>query len=162
VPETKPAPREPLAKRRPTPEESPSGGDWPPPVPPEPPEHERRPECTPIPGPPRGGNDPHNVCADNIPNNQFPGLNVLVNGKHFDALQLATRTLWEVKTDDVDNHSPRSQGFFVRMKLPELRREARLARECGYDFIIGVRSATHKAVLLEEEPTLKVVVMEWC
>jgi hypothetical protein len=48
------------------------------------------------------------------------------------------------------------------MKLPELRREAKLARECGYDFIVGVRSAAHKAVLFEEDPTLKVVVMDWC
>jgi hypothetical protein len=72
------------------------------------------------------------------------------------------RTLWDVKTDDFDKQPPRSQRFFVKMKLPELRREARLARECGYDFVIGVRSASHKAVLLEEDPTLEVAVMYWC
>ncbi|WP_309893878.1 DUF6310 domain-containing protein [Archangium sp.] len=120
------------------------------------------PRCKPVPVPHRGGHDPHNECADKMPGNTFPGWDVFVNGKNFDALQLATRTLWDVKTDDFEKQPPRSQRFFVRMKLPELRREAKLARECGYDFIIGVRSAAHKAVLLEEDPTLKVVVMDWC
>jgi hypothetical protein len=123
---------------------------------------DRRPECKPIPVPHRGGNDPHDECADQVPNNSFPGWDVLVNGKQFDALQLTARTLWDVKTDDFEKQPPRSQRFFVRMKLPELRREAKLARQCGYDFIIGVRSAAHKAVLFDEDPTLKVVVMDWC
>ena len=55
--------------------------------------------------PHRGGNDAHNECADKIPNNSFPGRDVLVNGKNFDALQLATRTLWEVKTDNFDKYN---------------------------------------------------------
>lgn len=160
VPETKPAPPEPLAKRRPTPE--PSGQDGHPPLPPELLERERRPRCEPIPGPPRGGNDLHNKCADNIPNNTFPGSDVFVNGKNFDALQLATRTLWEIKTDDFDKHSRRSRKFFIDMKLPEIQRERGLAEECGYDFMVGVRSAAHKAALLERDLTLKVVVMDWC
>ncbi|HYO73869.1 MAG TPA: DUF6310 domain-containing protein [Archangium sp.] len=29
--------------------------------------------------------------------------------------------LWDVKTDDFDNHSPHSQRFFARMKLPEIQ-----------------------------------------
>jgi hypothetical protein len=162
VPETKPAPRGPSAKQRPKPEGSPSGEGWPPPVPPEPLEPERRPECEPIPGPPRGGNDLHDKCADKIPNNTFPGSDVLVNGKNFDALQLATRTLWEVKTDDFDKHSSRSQRFFIEMKLPEIRRERRLAEECGYRFVVGVRSEAHKEALLRADPSLDVVVMDWC
>jgi hypothetical protein len=121
VPETKPVPREPLAERKPGPEESPSGEDWPPPVPPEPGEQERRPECKPIPVPHLGGNGTHNECADKIPRNSFPGRDVFVNGKNFDALQLSTRTLWDVKTDDFDKQPPRSQRFFVKMKVPELK-----------------------------------------
>jgi hypothetical protein len=55
------------------------------------------PRCRPIPLPRHlGGHDPHNECADKMPGNTFPGGDVLVNGKNFDALQLATRTLWEV------------------------------------------------------------------
>jgi Family of unknown function (DUF6310) len=147
------------ANRKPKPEESPLGKDWLPPISSDPAE---RPGCKPIPGPPRGGNDPHNECANKIPGNNFPGLNVFVNGKHFDALVLATRTLWEVKTDDFDKHSPRSQEFLARVKLPGLQREDRLAKQCGYNFIVGVKSAAHKAVLFELDPNLKVVVMDWC
>jgi hypothetical protein len=109
-----------------------------------------------------GGNDPHNDCADLIPQNNFPGWDVLVNGKQFDALVLVTRTLWDVKTDNFDIHSPRSQDFLARVKLPELQREKRLAEECGYNFAIGVRSQAHKDVLFKLDPTLTVVVMNWC
>jgi hypothetical protein len=48
------------------------------------------------------------------------------------------------------------------MKLGEIQREARLAKECGYDFIVGVRSEAHKAALLFADRSLKVVVMDWC
>jgi hypothetical protein len=109
-----------------------------------------------------GGNGPHNKCADLMPNNSFPGGDVFVNGKNFDALQLATRTLWDVKTDDFDKHAPHSQKFFIKMKLGELQREKTLAEACGYDFIVGVRSEAHKAALKRADPTLKVVVMDWC
>ncbi len=160
LPETKPAPQEPSPKKRPEPE--PKGPDLPPLGPIETSERERRRKCEPIPVPHRGGNDDHNKCADKIPNNSFPGWDVLVNGKSFDALQLATRTLWDVKTDDFDKHSPHSQKFFIKMKLSEIQREARLAKECGYDFIVGVRSEAHKAALLFADRSLKVVVMDWC
>jgi hypothetical protein len=160
VPETKPAPQEPSPRKRPKPE--PKGPDFPPVGPIETSEQERRRRCEPIPGPPRGGNDLHNECANNIPNNTFPGSDVFVNGKNFDALQLATRTLWEVKTDDFDKHTRRSQSFLARVKLPEIQREKRLAEACGYNFVVGVRSASHKAVLESLDDTLTVVVMDWC
>ncbi|WP_306440870.1 DUF6310 domain-containing protein [Corallococcus aberystwythensis] len=159
---TKVASQEAEAQRKPKPKPEPAGQDWQPPVPPESLERERRPECRPVPVRHLGGNDPHNECADKIPNNSFPGWDVLINGKNFDGLVLTTRTLWDVKTDDFEKQLPRSQRFFVRMKLPELRREAKIARDCGYNFVIGVRSAAHKAVLLDEDPTLKVVIMDWC
>ena len=121
------------------------------------------PRCKPIPLPRHlGGHDPHNECADKMPGNTFPGGDVYVNGKNFDALQLATRTLWEVKTDDFGKHAPHSQKFFIKMKLGEIQREAKLAKECGYDFIVGVRSEAHKTALLFAERSLKVVVMDWC
>lgn len=144
------------------PKPAPSPQDVFPPAPPESLEYERRPECRPIPGPPRGGNDPHNQCANDVRGNAFRGLNVLVNGKYFDALVPATRTLWEVKTDDFEKQPLRSQDFFVKVKLPELRREQALANACGYDFVIGVRSKAHKQALLRAESKLKVVLMDWC
>nr|APZ78685.1 uncharacterized protein [Cystobacterineae bacterium] len=109
-----------------------------------------------------GGANAHNKCADRIKNNSFPGWDVLVNGKQFDALVLATRTLWKVKTDDFDIHSPRSQAFFAKVKLPEIRREAKLAAQCGYNFVVGVKSAAHKAALEKLDKTLTIVVMNWC
>jgi hypothetical protein len=160
APQTKHAPQETSTNRKPKPE--PSGQDGFPPVPTEPVERERRPECRPVPVPHRGGNDPHNDCADLIPQNSFPGWDVLVNGKQFDALVLATRTLWDIKTDNFDKHSRRSQRFFIEMKLPEIRRERRLAEECGYKFVVGVRSEAHKTALKLADPTLEVVVMDWC
>lgn len=121
------------------------------------------PRCKPIPLPRHlGGNVPHNDCADKMPGNSFPGGDVYVNGKNFDALQLATRTLWDVKTDDFGRHSPRSQDFLARVKLPELQREDGLARQCGYKFIVGVKSAAHKRVLFELDRNLEVIVMDWC
>jgi hypothetical protein len=117
-----------------------------------------RPKQRPKPEPKR----PDNKCADRIQNNSFPGWDVLVNGKQFDALQLATRTLWEVKTDDFDIHSPHSQRFFARIKLPEIKREKALAEACGYKFVVGVRSPAHKAALLALDPDLTIVVMDWC
>ncbi len=159
-PETTPAPVEPSPKDRPTPE--PRGPDLPPPGTTNLLDSQRRPECRPSPTRHRGGNGTHDRCADLMPGNNFPGSDVLVNGKNFDAMQLATGTLWDVKTDNFDTQSPRSQNFFVRMKLPELQREDRLARQCGYNFVVGVKSAAHKAVLSRLDPNLKVIVMDWC
>ncbi|WNG53916.1 hypothetical protein F0U59_03255 [Archangium gephyra] len=160
VPETEPAQQELSQKQRPKP--GPKGPDFPPLGPIETSERERRRKCDPFPVPHRGGDDAHNKCADKMPNNSFPGWDVFVNGKNFDALQLATRTLWEVKTDDFDIHSLHSQRFFAKVKLPEIQREKRLAEACGYNFAVGVRSDAHKAALLELDPELTIVVMDWC
>nr|WP_239578480.1 DUF6310 domain-containing protein [Archangium primigenium] len=126
-------------------------------------QEEDDPKCKPIPKPRHlGGHAPHNACADKLPGNTFPGGDVYVNGKRFDALQQASRTLWEVKTDDFGKHSPHSQKFFIKMKLGEIQREAKLASECGYDFIVGVHSQAHQRALKFADPSLKVVVMDWC
>jgi Family of unknown function (DUF6310) len=109
-----------------------------------------------------GGNDPHNKCADKIPHNSFPGWDVLIKGKKFDALQLATRTLWEVKTDNFDTYPPDLRAIVLDDQVPKMQHEREIARACGFDFKVGVRSAAHKAALLKRDPTLKVVVMDWC
>jgi hypothetical protein len=121
------------------------------------------PRCKPVPVPYHlGGNKLHDKCADRIPNNSFPGGDVFVNGKNFDALQLATRTLWEVKTDNFDTYTDDLRDIVVRSQVPKLQHERELARACGFGFKVGVRSAAHKAALLKQDPTLKVVVMNWC
>jgi hypothetical protein len=89
---------------------------------------------------------------------------VLVNGKNFDALQLATRTLWEVKTDNFDTYTDDLQDIVIRGQVPQLLSERDLARACGFDFRVGVRSATHQAELEDAAPELRgfIVVMDWC
>jgi hypothetical protein len=112
----------------------------------------------------RGGNKLHDKCADRIPFNSFPGGDVFVNGKNFDALQLATRTLWEVKTDNFDTYTDELQEIVVRGQLPKLLHERDLAWACGFDFRVGVRSNAHKEALEEADPTFDglIVVMDWC
>jgi uncharacterized protein DUF6310 len=160
VPETKPAPQEPSPKERPKPE--PKGPDFLPPEPPEVTERDRH-KCEPIPVPYHlGGNKLHDKCADRIPNNSFPGGDVFVNGKNFDALQLATRTLWEVKTSAIESYNPFIRRTELEKQVAEALHERDLAAACGYDFVIGVRTEAHKAALRERDSSLNVVVMNWC
>lgn len=160
APQTNTAPRESSANRKPQAE--PSGQDWFPPGPPDSAEQERRPECAPRPVPHLGGDALHNTCADRVPQNDARGFDVLVNGKRFDALQLRARVLWEVKTDNFDTFTAALQRIVIANQVQELRRERELARTCGYDFIVGVRSAAHRTALLTQVGTLNVVVMDWC
>ena len=162
-PSTQPAEQEPLASRRPQPEGL--GRDWFPPEPPERPDRrERRPECTPKRVPPKGGHPFHNTCADNVPFNAFRGANALVNGKAFDALQPAARTLWEVKTDNFDTYTTALRRIVIDSQVEKLRLERELARACGFDFRVGVRSSMHKAELESEAADLEgiIVIMDWC
>ena len=140
------------------------GRDWFPPGPPDSSLEPREPrsECTPRRVPPKGGHPFHNTCADNVPHNAFQGANALVNGKAFDALQPATRTLWEVKTDNFDTYPPELRRIVLDDQVPKLQHERALALACGFDFKAGVRSAAHKAALLAQDITLDIVVMDWC
>jgi hypothetical protein len=109
-----------------------------------------------------GGNDLHNTCADRVPQNDFPGWDVLVNGKHFDALQLTTRRLWEVKTTAIETYTPFVQEIELDKQVQEARRERTLAAACGYDFVIGVRSEAHKELLEARLRGFNIVLMTWC
>jgi cell division septum initiation protein DivIVA len=122
-----------------------------------------RSQCEPVPVFPHQGGKKHrnhHRCADVIPPNRFPGHDVLVNGKLFDALQVGVRVLWEIKTDNFDTYSPFLRGQVVRTQVPELQRERDLAKACGYDFVIGVRSEAHKAALLFSDNTLKIIAFD--
>jgi hypothetical protein len=148
--------QEPSAKRKPKPEASPLGRDWLPPLSSDP--TERRPECRAVPVPHRGGDDAHNQCADRFPPNRYPGKDALVDGKHFDALQVGVRVLWEIKTDQFDTYSDFLQGQVVRDQAAEMREERNIAAACGYGFAVGVSTEAHKEALLEEDRTLNIVV----
>jgi hypothetical protein len=123
------------------------------------------PRCKPIPVPYHlGGNKLHNKCADRIPNNSFPGGDVFVNGKNFDALQLATHTLWEVKTNDIEEYNPFILQVEINKQIEEARRERALAAACGFNFRIGVRSEAHKTALEDAAAEFKglIEIMGWC
>jgi len=156
APQTKDASQEPSANRKPEPQ--PSGQDWFPPGPTEPMERERRPECRPVPVPHAGRDDPHNDCADMFPPNRYPGMDVLVNGIRFDALQVGARVLWEIKTHRFDTYNAYIQGQEIQKELKQLRKERAAARACGYDFVVGVSTDAHRLALLKQDPTFKIVV----
>ena len=155
---------QPSANQKPAPEPE-GGGDVVPPRPPDVSDPPDRDACIPRPALSHLGGDPlHNFCADNVPGTAFPKADVLVNGKAFDALQPLTRTLWEIKTDDFDNYSPALKRFAIDKERLELKRELTLARACGFELRIGVRSAAHKEALASAAPELKplIVIMDWC
>ncbi|WP_232293199.1 DUF6310 domain-containing protein [Stigmatella aurantiaca] len=105
-----------------------------------------------------GGDDSHNECADKFPPNRYPGKDVLVCSKRFDALQVGVRVLWEIKTDQFDTYSDFLQGQVVRDQAAKMREERNIAVACGCGFVVGVSTEAHKDALLEEEPTLNIVV----
>jgi hypothetical protein len=155
VPETKPAPQKPSPKKRPTPE--PRGPDFPPLEPPEVTER-GRPRCEPIPEPHAGKDDAHNKCADQFPPNRYPGMDVLVGGVSFDALQVGVRVLWEIKTHRFDSYPDFVQDKEVMKEMIQIEKQRKAATVCGYGYAVGVSTQAHKDALLEEIPTLDVVV----
>ncbi|KFE67313.1 hypothetical protein DB31_8753 [Hyalangium minutum] len=118
----------------------------------------RRSGCEAIPVPHAGGDDPHNECADKFPPNRYPGKDVLVNGKRFDALQVGVRVLWEIKTDQFDTYSLFLRNQVAIDQAEEMREERDIAAACGYGFVVGVSSAAHREALLRQDPTLDIVV----
>ncbi len=146
----------PTTNRKPKPE--PSGQDWFPPVPTEPLERERRPECRPVPVPHAGKDDSHNECADKFPPNRYPGMDVLVGGERFDALQIGVRVLWEIKTHQFDTYNDYVREREIEREIKQLNRERKAAAACGYGFVIGVSTQAHKDALLQEDQSLNVVI----
>ncbi|WP_368738477.1 DUF6310 domain-containing protein [Corallococcus exiguus] len=155
---TKVAPREAVAKRKPELEPEPAGKNWKPPVPPVPVDRTRRASCEPVPVPHAGEDDAHNECADKFPPNRYPGNDVLVNGKRFDALQVGVRVLWEIKTYQFDTYSDYLRERVVEQQVEEFQEDRNLAEACGYRFVVGVSSAAHKEALLRLDSSLQIVV----
>lgn len=130
--------------------------------PPAPPLSASRPECIPHIKPHRGGDALHNQCADKVLGNGFVGFDVLVNGKHFDALQSPASVLWEIKTDNFDEYTDALKRIVIGKQVAELQHEREIARVCGFGFRVGVRSLAHQKALQDVDLSLKVVVMNWC
>jgi hypothetical protein len=108
---------------------------------------------------PHAGEDaPHNQCADKFPPNRYPGKDVLVGGKRFDALQVGVRVLWEIKTHRFDTYNAFIRRMTILEEVPLLQEERNIAAACGYDFVIGVSTQAHKEALLAEDQSLNIVV----
>ncbi|ATB39953.1 hypothetical protein CYFUS_005401 [Cystobacter fuscus] len=157
VPVTKPAPQETSPEKGPKPE--PKGPDFFPPLePPEALERERRRRCEPIPVPHEGKDDAHNKCADQFPPNRYPGMDVLVDGVSFDALQVGVRVLWEIKTHRFDTYPDFIQDKEIKKEMIQIEKQRKAAATCGYGYVVGVSTEAHKSALLDEDLTLNVVV----
>jgi hypothetical protein len=100
---------------------------------------ERRPECQIILLPHAGGDTAHDACADKFPPNRYPGMDVLMGGARFDALQVGVRRLWEIKTHKFDTYPP-----FIRRR--EIEKELEQIEKA------------HKEALLQADQSLNVVV----
>ncbi|NOK16649.1 DUF6310 domain-containing protein [Corallococcus carmarthensis] len=155
---TKVASREAEAQRKPKPKPEPAGQDWQPPVPPVPVDRTGRASCEPVPVPHAGEDDPHNECADRFPPNRYPGMDVLVGGVRFDALQVGVRKLWEIKTHQFDTYNDYVRDREIAKEIKQLNKERKAAAACGYAFAIGVSTQAHKDALLQADQSLNVVV----
>ncbi|RKG63269.1 hypothetical protein D7V80_31280 [Corallococcus sp. CA054B] len=155
---TKVASRDAEAKPKPKLDPAPAGQGRQPPVPPVPVDRTGRASCEPVPVPHAGGDDIHNECADKVPPNRYPGMDVLVGGARFDALQVGVRKLWEIKTHQFDSYNDFIRDREIEKELIQLESERRVAEACGYDFIVGVSTKAHKALLEAADPSLIIVV----
>ncbi|SEM69809.1 hypothetical protein SAMN05444354_12158 [Stigmatella aurantiaca] len=150
--------REAEAQRKPKLKPEPAGQDRQPPVPPVPVNRTGRASCEPVPVPHAGKDARHNDCADKFPPNRYPGMDVLVGGVRFDALQVGLRKLWEIKTHQFDLYNDYVQDREIEKEIEQLDKERKAATACGYDFAIGVSTPAHKDALLQADQSLNVVV----
>ncbi|MBF5043867.1 transglutaminase domain-containing protein [Aggregicoccus sp. 17bor-14] len=95
--------------------------------------------CIPKPVPHLGGNLVHNMCADVVPPNDYPGNDARVDGKNFDAFNALERSLWEAKTYNPANCTSKFcqeklQPMWYAADLAELASERAIAHKCEYSF----------------------------
>ena len=155
---TKVASGEAEAQRKPTSKPEPAGQGGQPPVPAGPVGWTGRAGCEPVPVPHAGEDVPHNECADRFPPNRYPGMDVLVGGVRFDALQVGVRRLWEIKTHRFDLYNDFVRERELQREVEQLRKERNAAMACGYEFVVGVSTEAHRDALLQENQSLNVVV----
>ena len=153
---TEAAPPKPSPEQKPSPE--PKGPDLPPVGPMDITERARRRRCEPVPVPHKGKDEAHDQCADQFPPNRYPGRDVLVDGVSFDALQVGVRVLWEIKTHRFDTYPDFLQDKEIDKEMKQLDKQRKAARNCGYDFVVGVSTEEHRLALLKRDSTFKAVV----
>lgn len=98
----------------------------------------RREECQPKPRCPHIGKDDwHNECADVVLENEYPGCDVSIKNRAFDALR--GNTLYEVKTHDWDTYAEFITNEELKNFVKLVKRDIAIARACGYryEFVVG-------------------------
>ncbi|WP_434382871.1 DUF6310 domain-containing protein [Melittangium boletus] len=156
VPVTKTAPLKPAPAKKSKPE--PKGPDFPPVGPTEVAERERRRRCEPIPVPHEGKDAAHDRCADQFPPNRYPGMDVLVDGVSFDALQVGVRVLWEIKTHRFDTYPEYIRKQEIDKEMKQFDKQRKAAAACGYDYVIGVSTQAHRDELLQRDQDFNIAV----
>jgi hypothetical protein len=79
------------------------------------------------------------------------GCDVLVWGKHFDALT-PDGVLWEVKTHAYSRYSSYIRGITISAHTLEAVAEQIIAAKCGRRFVFAVADLEHYDVLKEQVP----------
>ena len=157
VPVAKPAPQKQFQKEK-RPQQEPKELDFSPLGLTEAAERERRRRCEPIPVPHAGKDDAHNRCADQFPPNRYPGMDVLVDGVSFDALQVGVPVLWEIKTHRFDTYNALVRRQEIEKEYTQIKKERAAAVACGYGYVIGVSTQAHKDALLQRDRFLNIAV----
>lgn len=87
-----------------------------------------------------GGDPVHNACADSVSDPQFRGCDVYMNGKHYDAANEATRTMWEIKTTRYSDpkYNKYTRMFETDKQVKSSAADAEAAARCGWDYILSV------------------------
>ncbi len=88
----------------------------------------------------------------------YPGMDVIVNGVRFDALQVGARVLWEIKTHQFDTYNAFVQRQEIEREYAQLRKERTAAAACGYKFVVGVSTQAHRVALLRRVQSFSIVV----
>jgi hypothetical protein len=108
--------------------------------------------CIPKPVPHRGGDLVHNICADVVPPNDYPGNDARVDGKNFDAFNALTKSLWEAKTYNPANCTSafckeKLQPMWYAKDLAELAYERTIAHKCEYSFGLAAGDGSYAAAM---------------
>jgi hypothetical protein len=85
-------------------------------------------------------------------------MDVRVDGIRFDALQVGVRVLWEIKTHQFDTYNDFIREQEIAKEYEQIKKERDAAAACGYGFVIGVSTQSHKDALLQRNRTLNIVV----
>ena len=101
----------------------------------------------------KGGDPVHDFCADTVPPNMYPGSDICVMEKNFDAI--SGNILWETKTNNWDNANAFVRGQVVQDYISDAEKESSIARGCGFGYNFLVGDPRYTTLLLATEPAFQ-------